>query len=97
MSLLQEYDNRIDFFRNLYEDEKKNHQTYVEKMQSNELMKDELQQRMDESMQMVTSLKEENEHIKQMLDQKTNEIEQLKQDNQNLTLAFNNLSNKVSI
>lgn len=66
-------------------------------MQSNELMKDELQQRMDESMQTVTALKEENEHTKQMLDQKTNEIEQLKQDNQNLTLAFNNLSNKVSI
>ena len=94
-TLIQENDNRVDFYRSLYEEEKKQKQAMKDRLESQINQSGEVQQKAGEYERTIKRAQEELEEQKQLYNVKEREYSILQQENQRLTLAVNNLVDKV--
>lgn len=95
LSLLHENENRVDFYRGLYEEEMKQKQEIKERLEKQLNQKGEAQQKIDEYERTIRRLQEKVEEEKQARSEKERECDSLQQENQRLVLAVNNLVDKV--
>lgn len=95
ITLLQEYENRVDFYRNLYEEETKQKQNLKEKIENHITQLDTFQQKIEEAERIIEQMKVEMEDQHQILAKKEKEGDALQQENQRLILAVNSLVDKV--
>lgn len=94
-TLIQENENRVDFYRNLYEEEKKQKQAIKERLENQISQSGEVQQRAGEYERTIKHAQDELEEQRQLFLEKERECSILQQENQRLTLAINNLVDKV--
>ena len=97
MNLLQEYENRIDFYRGLYEEEMKQKQIMKQQIEEEQEKMNELKQQIDILEKTNETSQQEIIQLKQQVKEEEKQVNLYEHENQSLKLTIQSLVNKVRI
>ena len=94
-SRFQEYENRVAYYQNLYDEEMKQRQMWKERYERNIQVNDQQKQTIQDLEKTVAQLEQQQEQLKQELEEKEAANAVNEQEYQKLKIAFNNVGKKV--